>query len=87
MIRRSIGSRLLLVVIFALALWLTLTLTGCTPPEQPEPDRQLQREIFMQCLDHAPAGPVATRYNDWSEVIDECGSQAYYLSFRERAAK
>ena len=30
MIRRPIGSRLLLVVIFALALWLTLTLTGCS---------------------------------------------------------
>ena len=30
MIRRSIGSRLLLVVIFAVALWLTLTLTGCS---------------------------------------------------------
>jgi len=28
-IRRSIGSRLLLVLIFALALWLTLTLSGC----------------------------------------------------------
>ena len=29
MIRRSIGSRLLLVVIFAVALWLTLSLAGC----------------------------------------------------------
>lgn len=29
MIRRSIGSRLLVVIIFALALWLTLTLSGC----------------------------------------------------------
>lgn len=30
MIRRSIGSRLLLVVIFVLALWLTLSLSGCS---------------------------------------------------------
>ena len=30
MIRRSIGSRLLLVVIFAVALWLTLSLSGCS---------------------------------------------------------
>ena len=29
MIRRSIGSRLLIVIIFALALWLTLSLSGC----------------------------------------------------------
>lgn len=30
MIRPSIGSRLLIVVIFALALWLTLSLSGCS---------------------------------------------------------
>lgn len=30
MIRPSIGSRLLLVVIFVLALWLTLSLSGCS---------------------------------------------------------
>lgn len=54
-----------------------LMLAGCEPPK---PNRKLQQELFFQCLQKAPAGPVATKYNDWSEVIDSCQSAAYYMA-------
>lgn len=45
-------------------------------------DQDVRREIFMECLHVVPQGPVATKYNDWSEVVDECGEQAKYMSLR-----
>lgn len=54
-----------------------LMLAGCEPPEQSwYTDQALRRDVFMQCLEKAPAGPQITKYNDWAEVIDECGAQA-----------
>jgi hypothetical protein len=29
-----------------------------------------------------PAGPQAAKYNDWSEVVSECGTQAQALAAR-----
>lgn len=66
-------------------------LAGCEQPEpvqEPEPkvrcqyDQDIRREILMECLRVVPAGPAATKYNDWSEVVEECGDQAGYLSLR-----
>lgn len=58
-----------------------LLLAGCEPPEQSwYYDQDLRRTILMECLQKAPAGPQATKYNDWSEVVDECGYQAERLS-------
>lgn len=60
-------------------------LAGCQrdPIPQPSgPDQQLRREIFMECLSKAPAGPQITKYNDWAEVIEECGDAAYYQSLQ-----
>lgn len=71
-------------VIVAVAL-----LAACdrSPPAPPEYiDQCLRREMFESCLTRAPAGPTVTKYNDWDEVVSECGSQAYYLSIRPRNA-
>lgn len=57
-----------------------IALAGCTPPTPPTPDRGLQRQIFVQCLEKAPAGPISTKYNDWSEVIDSCSNVSYYMA-------
>jgi hypothetical protein len=46
---------------------------------------QCQRAvIFQQCMQVLPAGPLATKYNDWDEVVSECGRQAFYQSIRNR---
>lgn len=45
-------------------------------------DQCMRAELFKSCMASLPAGPVATDYNDWQEVVDECGTQAYYQSIR-----
>lgn len=58
-------------------------LSGCDPPKSTGYyDQDVRREVFFQCLQTVPAGPQATKYNDWSEVIDECGDQAMSLAAR-----
>jgi uncharacterized protein YcfL len=58
-----------------------LMLAGCEPPEQSwYYDQDIRQSVFMECLQRAPAGPVSTKYNDWSEVVDECGAQATSIS-------
>lgn len=65
---------------------LVVLLAGCSeaPTPQPSryPDQALRREIFEMCLKTVPAGPAQTKYNDWDEVVAECGSQAYYLALQ-----
>ena len=55
---------------------------GCT--ESIGPDQCLRREIFQQCMKALPAGPQATKYNDWDEVVGECESVAYYQSLKKK---
>ena len=55
---------------------------GCT--ESTGPDQCLRREIFQQCMKALPAGPQATKYNDWDEVVDKCESVAYYQSLKKK---
>jgi major membrane immunogen (membrane-anchored lipoprotein) len=64
-----------------------LLLTGCgeKPPSTREVDQCLRREILMQCLATVPKGPEATKYNDWDEVVSECGQQAYRTALRQIA--
>jgi len=63
-----------------------VALCGCAPPAKDAgiaadwPDQNLRRQVFMECLEKAPAGPQATKYNDWDEVVEACGQQAYYIS-------
>ena len=53
---------------------------GCT--ESTGPDQCLRREIFQQCMKALPVGPQATKYNDWDEVVAECGAQARRMSLK-----
>ncbi len=55
---------------------------GCT--ESTGPDQCLRREIFQQCMKSLPAGPQATKYNDWDEVVGKCETVAYYQSLKKK---
>ena len=73
-----------------LILLTVLLLAACSKDDKPFIDERvsnlcLQREIFNECMKMLPAGPVATKYNDWDEVVRECGKQAYYLSIRNES--
>lgn len=46
-------------------------------------DACLQKVYFDDCMKALPAGPTSTKYNDWSEVIDECTDSAKSLSYRQ----
>ena len=48
----------------------------------PKPDQCVREKLFFQCLEKIPEGPRSTHYNDWSEVVNQCGSQAYNLSLK-----
>lgn len=54
-----------------------LFIIGCDSPQH-KLDQELRRELFKECLKLVPEGPKSTKYNDWAEVIDECGNEAYY---------
>lgn len=43
-------------------------------------DQEKRHRYFQECLTALPAGPDNTKYNDWDEVVEECGHQAYYQS-------
>jgi hypothetical protein len=70
-------------VVFWLAVLSLVFLSGCT--ETTATDQCLRREIFFQCLNSLPAGPVATKYNDWDEVVSQCGTEAAYQSIRKKS--
>lgn len=57
-------------------------LVGCDSPvvDKWEPDQKVRQQIFKDCLATVPEGPRRTVSNDWAEVVDECGEQAYYQS-------
>lgn len=60
-----------------------LSLIGCSEDKcQLKYDHELKREIFFQCMKALPAGPQATKYNDWDEVVSECGTQASYMAYK-----
>ena len=69
---------------------LSLLLAACSKDDKPFIDERvanqcLRRELFNECMKMLPAGPLATKYNDWDEVVAECGSQAYYMSHRKES--
>ena len=67
---KKLISKGLLAVIF------TVGLVACDDMPTWRVDRKLQQELFFKCLDKLPPGPSKTKYNDWDEVIEECGSQS-----------
>lgn len=57
----------------------TALLGGCTA-EFGVVDEKLRQELFFKCMQVAPAGPQSTKYNDWAELVEECGRQARYMT-------
>jgi hypothetical protein len=49
---------------------------------QSAPDQCMRTELFKTCMTLLPAGPAATKYNDWDEVVSACDKAAYYQSMR-----
>lgn len=60
-------------------------LAGCGDYAPPMADQCLRAELFKQCMAALPAGPTATHYNDWSEVVNQCSGFAYSASIRARS--
>ena len=63
---------------------LTAGLGGCSPDPRTV-DQCMRQEIFQQCMKALPAGPKATMYNDWDEVVGQCDSVAHYQSLRRKS--
>jgi len=65
-----------------------VALGGCAPPAPQDRvvDQCLRHQYFEECLKTVPPGPSATHYNDWDDVVEACGSQAYYMALRPHAA-
>lgn len=64
---------------------LCLALTGCGKAAGDRVvDQCLRIQLAQQCLANLPAGPVATHYNDWDDVITECNRGALHQSIRNR---
>lgn len=59
-----------------------VAMTACGPEDPPVVNQCLRVELFKQCMTALPAGPVATKYNDWAEVVSECESAARMQSYR-----
>lgn len=57
-----------------------LLLAGCDEVKGPVVNQEIRERLFFQCLERIPKGPEQTKYNDWDEVISECGTQAYYMA-------
>lgn len=65
-----------------LLLFLLLMLVGCKDLPRTEADQCLRAKLFKDCLESLPKGPEVVKYNDWDEVVEACGQQAYYQSIR-----
>lgn len=55
-----------------------VSVVGCEEPRTY--NNALRQELFFKCLDAVPVGPQTTKYNDWAEVVSECGQQALWMS-------
>lgn len=67
------------ILVVAASLLIAALVVGC---DQSAPDQCVRREIFLQCMGALPAGPQATKYNDWDDVVSTCDSVAHYQSLR-----
>lgn len=59
-----------------------LAVAGCTQDSDDvvQARKVLRIELFEKCMQLLPDGPQATKYNDWAEVVKQCGTQSYYMS-------
>ena len=61
---------------------LSAVLAGCdVGAEYGVTDSKAEQELFFRCMEKLPAGPVAAHYNDWSEVVAECGKRARAMTW------
>lgn len=60
----------------------SLTTEKIAPEDKLSNDQCLRAKLFEQCLKALPAGPQATKYNDWDEVVHQCELAAFRHSFR-----
>lgn len=51
-------------------------LAGCSQFDMAT-DQCTRQVLFERCMAALPAGPQATTYNDWDEVVEACRSVAY----------
>lgn len=51
--------------------------------ELPAVDQCMRANLFQQCMKALPAGPAATKYNDWDEVVHACSSTSRNMSLRK----
>ena len=64
------------------AFLLTAVLAGCGDvAEYGVTDKKAEQELFFRCLEKLPVGPVTAHYNDWSEVVEECGKRARSMTW------
>jgi hypothetical protein len=61
----------------------TISATEIDKSEKASMDQCLRATLFQQCLKALPAGPLATKYNDWDEVVKECQIASQYQSHRK----
>lgn len=64
----------------ALLLLPVLLLPACDKLATPTVDRELYREVFMECVDRIPEGPNSTVMNDLSEAMNRCQQVAGTVS-------
>ncbi len=68
-----------------LILLLTVALAGCGDrPKDIVTDQCLRIQLAQQCMSNLPAGPTATKYNDWAEVVEQCDRNSWSQSRRYR---
>ena len=60
-------------------------ITSCEKEDKTIHDMCLRREIFKECMESLPAGPVSTHYNDWDDVVGACEKVAWHKSWRKRS--
>lgn len=68
-------------MIRAAAVLACLALAACAEPTAADRADAVARaayraQQFNACMAQVPAGPVTTRYNDWSEVVGRCEDHA-----------
>jgi len=50
------------------------------PRCKPVTDNTERKKLFFSCLSQLPKGPQSVHYNDWAEVLEECGTQARQMA-------
>jgi hypothetical protein len=60
---------------------LSLSFIGCFNNDKDYYDQDKREELFFECLKNIPKGPDDVKYNDWSEVVKECGDQSREISY------